>query len=200
MLCFADVIVGNASRVAQSQHCDALTASYSALKVGRFVEFLFRKESIVHTRRAPSLCGLTTPSRLSPRVLNCHINLDVPSLLNTTINEGLVQGRAPFTMSSLAHGGRIVPILTGHEQPPPFPTTPETQLLDKPPIAPVIDEPSPLGQGEVTLATRQNNAVDQKSLAMPCLEERGLFALPTEGDGKLAFLCCSAACPSCTGV
>lgn len=107
-------------------------------------------------------------------------------MLNTTINEGLVQGRAPFTMSSLTHGGRIVPILTGHEQPP-FPTTPETHLLDKPPIAQTIDEPSLLDQREESLAMRQNKAMDQKSLWMPCLEERGLFALPTEGDGKLAF-------------
>lgn len=36
-------IVGNASRVTQSQHCDGLTASVSALKAGRFVEFLFEK-------------------------------------------------------------------------------------------------------------------------------------------------------------
>lgn len=34
---------------------------------------------------------------------------------------------------------------------------------------------------------RQNKAMDHKSLEMPCLGERGLFALPTEGDGKLVF-------------
>lgn len=90
-------------------------------------------------------------------------------------------------MSLLTHGGRIVPILTGHEQPPPFSTTPETDLLESQPLSPINDVPLLLEQQEETLAMRQNKAMDQESLEMPCLEERGLFALPTEGDGKLTY-------------
>lgn len=95
-------------------------------------------------------------------------------------------------MSLLTHGGRIVPILTGHEQQP-YSTRPNNDLLEKQPLLLNNDEPSLLDQPEETLALRQNKALDLKSLEMPCLEERGLFALPTEGDGKQTIWSESAA-------
>jgi hypothetical protein len=83
-----------------------------------------------------------------------------------------------FNMSHLTHGGRIVPILTtGHEH----------QVKDELPQTadPLLDQ-----QAELSAKTHQNNTttMDHASLEMPCLKERGLFALPTEGDGKLVTL------------
>lgn len=99
-------------------------------------------------------------------------------------------------MSLPTHGGRIVPILTGHEQPPDS-TRPNTDLLDKQSLPLRNDGPPVLDQPEETLASRQNKALDLKSLEIPCLEERGLFALPTEGDGKHVVWSESAASTSC---
>jgi hypothetical protein len=94
-------------------------------------------------------------------------------------------------MSLLANGGRIVPILAAHEQHHPdstlntdllaeYPlpqTTGQISLLDQQQNAPPIrQDPSP---------TRHKKSIDLESLEMPCLKEHGLFALPTEGDGKI---------------
>jgi hypothetical protein len=81
-----------------------------------------------------------------------------------------------FNMSHLTHGGRIVPILTGHEH----------QVQEE---LPQTADPLQDQQAELLAKTQQNNStMDHASLEMPCLKERGLFALPTEGDGKLVTL------------
>ena len=97
-------------------------------------------------------------------------------------------------MATLTHGGRIVPILTGHEQHQQQlgSTTLSPDLLDgnsprvAPQVAPrvAIDQLPLLDQRVESENMRQNKALDLSCLEMPCLKERGLFALPTEGDGK----------------
>ncbi|OQD85036.1 hypothetical protein PENANT_c011G03129 [Penicillium antarcticum] len=74
-------------------------------------------------------------------------------------------------MSHLDHGGRIVPILTGHEH-----------LKEE---LPQTADPLQVQQAE--LSARTQNDMDHASLEMPCLKERGLFALPTEGDGNCLY-------------
>lgn len=86
-------------------------------------------------------------------------------------------------MSSLTHGGRIVPILTGQQQQPAN-STPETAVLETRLPRPFHSSPL-LDQPDETAAMCQKGASDLASLEMPCLKERGLFALPTEGDGKV---------------
>lgn len=89
-------------------------------------------------------------------------------------------------MSSLTHGGRIVPILTGHQQQPPdFTTTPETTSLETRPSPSSLHTPPLLDQPDESATMRHKRAIDLANLEMPCLMERGLFALPTEGDGKI---------------
>lgn len=88
-------------------------------------------------------------------------------------------------MSLLTHGGRIVPILTGHEQPPSLPTTGDPDLPVNQPVRPAIEPLTQPDHEDDSSAMRQAKAMDLKSLEMPCLGARGLFALPTEGDGKL---------------
>ncbi|KAJ5159881.1 uncharacterized protein N7482_006885 [Penicillium canariense] len=91
-------------------------------------------------------------------------------------------------MSTLTHGGRIVPILTGHQQHQHLDsTTPIPDVLEShsPPVA--IDQSSLLDQRVDSEDRRQNRALDHKCLAMSCLTERGLFALPTEGDGNCLY-------------
>lgn len=96
-------------------------------------------------------------------------------------------------MSHLTHGGRIVPILTGHQQHPES-TVAEMVAVRNKPLEDILllqDQ-----QEDASAAkTRQSKALDRESLEMPCLKARGLFALPTEGDGKLAIGC---AMPSST--
>lgn len=200
LVMIADVIVGKVSRAAQSAQHDTLTAQDSARQVGAGEQFLFKDSH--RTRRALPLrvykllppwasTSGTKPRLLLPTYL---------SSLNTIINDALFPGRAPFTMSLLTHGGRIVPILTGHEQQPPDSTRPNTDELEYRPLAPTNDESLLLEESEEALealALGQNKALDLKSLEMPCLVERGLFALPTEGDGKHVVWSEPAALTSC---
>ncbi|KAJ5587223.1 uncharacterized protein N7459_002988 [Penicillium hispanicum] len=95
-------------------------------------------------------------------------------------------------MSTATYGGRIVPILTGHQH---ADSTPESNLLENHPLSPLpslppqsmpIDQAALLDQRESTPVMRLK-ALDQQSLEMPCLKERGLFALPTEGDGNCLY-------------
>lgn len=87
-------------------------------------------------------------------------------------------------MSLLAHGGRIVPILASHEQHHPDSTT-STEVLAHYSLPQTINQTPLLDQRDDAQATSHKKSVDLKSLEMPCLKERGLFALPTEGDGKM---------------
>ena len=80
-------------------------------------------------------------------------------------------------MPLLTHGGRIVPILTGQQHGPPDSTMESVLERSSPVYSPLLD------QRDATLLRQQKN-VDLESLEMPCLQERGLYALPTEGDGK----------------
>lgn len=85
-------------------------------------------------------------------------------------------------MSLLVNGGRIVPILAGHEQHH-HDSTPST-VLGQYSFPQVINQAPLLEQQSDASAIPQKKSVDLQSLEMPCLKERGLFALPTEGDGK----------------
>lgn len=88
-------------------------------------------------------------------------------------------------MSLLTHGGRIVPILAGHQHQQHPNSTPDSTLLDTIPPSYASDSSSSLDQQEDAPTMRQQKALDLKCLEMSCLQERGLFALPTEGDGKI---------------
>ncbi|KAJ5091899.1 hypothetical protein NUU61_006769 [Penicillium alfredii] len=85
-------------------------------------------------------------------------------------------------MSHLTHGGRIVPILAGPQQH--EPATPETAVV-KNDSGEHLEHANLLQDQRDGLSamTRQSKALDHESLEMPCLKERDLFALPTEGDG-----------------
>ncbi|CAL5870586.1 uncharacterized protein PFLUO_LOCUS4825 [Penicillium psychrofluorescens] len=74
-------------------------------------------------------------------------------------------------MAHLTHGGRIVPILTGHDHDEPTPISP-----------PLLQD-----QYDEEAIARRSKALDRESLEMPCLKKRGLFALPTEGDGNCLY-------------
>jgi hypothetical protein len=90
-------------------------------------------------------------------------------------------------MSTLTHGGRIVPILTSHEQHKQLDsTTPSPDILLETNVPQLtIDQTPLLDQRVDSEAMRRKNPLDLSCLEMPCLNERGLFAFPTQGDGKL---------------
>ncbi|OQE31328.1 hypothetical protein PENSTE_c001G06360 [Penicillium steckii] len=88
-------------------------------------------------------------------------------------------------MSLLVNGGRIVPILAGHEQHH-HDSTPST-VLGQYSFPQVINQAPLLEQQSDASAIPQKKSVDLQSLEMPCLKERGLFALPTEGDGNCLY-------------
>ncbi|KAJ5670541.1 uncharacterized protein N7477_005904 [Penicillium maclennaniae] len=90
-------------------------------------------------------------------------------------------------MSSLSHGGRIVPILMGHQQLPGSTTTPETATLETHPSPSSCYTSALLDQQDESTTMRHKKAIDLASLEMPCLRERDLFALPTEGDGNCLY-------------
>jgi len=87
-------------------------------------------------------------------------------------------------MADVSNGGRIVPIVT------PTPTVEvQVQQQETPP-----NESQPQEQQEQKKLekrqqpkkkTRKNSIFeDAEVLEIPCLNELGLYALPTEGDGK----------------
>ncbi|KAJ5746187.1 hypothetical protein N7520_011369 [Penicillium odoratum] len=91
-------------------------------------------------------------------------------------------------MSLLNHGGRIVPIvLAGHQQQ--HGSTESSVLNTNSPSHPnpPSNPSSLLDQQDDIPAVRQPKTMDFKCLEMPCLTERGLFALPTEGDGNCLY-------------
>ncbi|KAJ5370956.1 uncharacterized protein N7496_007048 [Penicillium cataractarum] len=92
-------------------------------------------------------------------------------------------------MSTLTHGGRIVPILTSHEQHQQLDsTTPSPDMLLEPNFPQsTIDQPPLLDQRVDSEPMRRKNTLDLSCLEMPCLKERGLFAFPTQGDGNCLY-------------
>jgi len=87
-------------------------------------------------------------------------------------------------MADVSNGGRIVPIVT------PTPTV-EVQEQETPPS----ESPQPqeeeqelkkLGKRQQPRRKTRKNSIfeDAEVLEIPCLNELGLYALPTEGDGK----------------
>ncbi|KAJ5841515.1 hypothetical protein EN45_068990 [Penicillium chrysogenum] len=85
-------------------------------------------------------------------------------------------------MSLLTNGGRIVPILTGSGSHP----TEKAALLDA--------SPSPIPPSSISdpqtmplLQDQQVKPMHHASLEMASLQERGLYALPTEGDGNCLY-------------
>ncbi|KAJ5178024.1 uncharacterized protein N7500_000723 [Penicillium coprophilum] len=90
-------------------------------------------------------------------------------------------------MSCLTNGGRIVPILTGSDS---HDTTLEAPALDAslPPIPHSSMSTPPtmprlLQDQQISKAKHMHHA----SLEMASLQERGLYALPTEGDGNCLY-------------
>lgn len=91
-------------------------------------------------------------------------------------------------MSHFTHGGRIVPILTGTDSHDPnleMSTILEGSLssITPPPISPSIP-PSTMPRLLQDQQVKRAKPVQDASLEMASLKERGLYALPTEGDGK----------------
>ncbi|CAG8901882.1 unnamed protein product [Penicillium nalgiovense] len=89
-------------------------------------------------------------------------------------------------MSLLTNGGRIVPILTGSDSHP----TEMPALLDAslPPIPPSsISSPQTMSLSQDRQACKQAKPMHHASLEMASLQERGLYALPTEGDGNCLY-------------
>ncbi|OQE44511.1 hypothetical protein PENCOP_c002G07103 [Penicillium coprophilum] len=90
-------------------------------------------------------------------------------------------------MSCLTNGGRIVPILTGSDS---HDTTVEAPALDAS-LSPIPHSsmstpptmPRLLQDQQISKAKHMHHA----SLEMASLQERGLFALPTEGDGNCLY-------------
>ncbi|KAG0157393.1 hypothetical protein PDIDSM_4578 [Penicillium digitatum] len=92
-------------------------------------------------------------------------------------------------MSLLTNGGRIVPILAGPDS---HKSTPEVPaLLDAypPPIPISSNSSSPIVARilQDQQACKQAKPVHHASLEMASLLERGLYALPTEGDGNCLY-------------
>lgn len=89
-------------------------------------------------------------------------------------------------MSLLTNGGRIVPILTGSDSH--DPTLEVPVLLDaSPPPIPLSSISSPPTMPRLLQdqqACKQAKPMHHASLELASLQERGLYALPTEGDGK----------------
>ena len=90
----------------------------------------------------------------------------------------------PFNMSLLTNGGRIVPILTGSDShdPTEVPTLLDASLPPIPPSSISSSQTLPVLQDQQ--ACKQAKPVLHACLEMASLQERGLYALPTEGDGK----------------
>ncbi|KAJ5356400.1 hypothetical protein N7517_011009 [Penicillium concentricum] len=90
-------------------------------------------------------------------------------------------------MSRLTNGGRIVPILTGSDSHDP---TLEVPALDAslPPIHPAsISSPPTLPRLLQDQQISKAKHMQHASLEMASLQERGLYALPTEGDGNCLY-------------
>ncbi|KAJ9492619.1 hypothetical protein VN97_g570 [Penicillium thymicola] len=89
-------------------------------------------------------------------------------------------------MSLLTNGGRIVPILTGSDSH--DPTLEMSPSLDASlpsiPLSPVSSQPTIPRLLQDQQASKQTKPGHHASLEMASLQERGLYALPTEGDGK----------------
>ncbi|KGO63848.1 Ovarian tumor, otubain [Penicillium italicum] len=92
-------------------------------------------------------------------------------------------------MSLLNNGGRIVPILTASDSHDPTPEVPG--LLDAPPtpipISSISSLPTILPMLQDQQVSKQAKPMHHASLEMASLQERGLYALPTEGDGNCLY-------------
>ncbi|KAJ5799931.1 uncharacterized protein N7518_001999 [Penicillium psychrosexuale] len=92
-------------------------------------------------------------------------------------------------MSLVTNGGRIVPILTGSDSR--DPTLEVSALLDGSlppiPITPIPSTPTTPRLSQDQQACKQVKPVHHASLEMPSLQQRGLYAIPTEGDGNCLY-------------
>lgn len=93
-------------------------------------------------------------------------------------------------MADVSNGGRIVPIVT----PTPTPTVEvqvqqETPPSESPkPQEEAQEQAKPEKRQQPKRKTRKNSIFeDAEVLEIPCLNDLGLYALPTEGDGKPAL-------------
>jgi hypothetical protein len=141
-----------------------------------------------HPQGPNSLCGIllfailrsiTSISLFALFLLTFY--LFVCLLVYTPINADS-HSSLPFNMSLLTNGGRIVPILTGSDShPTEMPALLEASLPPIPPSSISSPQTMPLQDQQ---ACKQAKPMHHASLEMASLQERGLYALPTEGDGK----------------
>lgn len=96
-------------------------------------------------------------------------------------------------MSLLTNGGRIVPILTGSDSHDPTPEMPAPLDASLPsispsiPVSPISSQPTIPRLLQDQQASKQAKPMHHASLEMASLQERGLYALPTEGDGNCLY-------------
>lgn len=105
-------------------------------------------------------------------------------------------------MTDVPTGGRIVPVIEAHQHYSISPADeavadqhPPTQQLTTQPPQPQQEEDSDgrssqklpsQSQAKSSKSTRSKNA-ETECLELPCLSKLGLYALPTEGDGKTSL-------------
>ncbi|CAG8904082.1 unnamed protein product [Penicillium egyptiacum] len=92
-------------------------------------------------------------------------------------------------MSLLTNGGRIVPILTGSDSHDPTLEVPALLDASPPPIpsSSISSPPTMPGLLQDQQACKRAKPMHHASLEMASLQERGLYALPTEGDGNCLY-------------
>ncbi|KAJ5402053.1 uncharacterized protein N7487_007949 [Penicillium crustosum] len=92
-------------------------------------------------------------------------------------------------MSLLTNGGRIVPILTGSDSHDPTLEVPASLDTSLPsiPLSPISSHPTIPRLLQDQQASKQAKPTHHASLEMASLQERGLYALPTEGDGNCLY-------------
>lgn len=108
------------------------------------------------------------------------------ALFNT--NEGPSSPELFSTMANPTHRGRIIPIVTMSRQN--SPACPPSEAQPAKPVKKPRQSPS---EHSSSSRTTRSRTAQTNSLELSSLSERGLYALPTEGDGK--FLPLSAFCP-----
>lgn len=123
-----------------------------------FSPLLFLSGDCVHSL---ALCSFLPPSSVLP--------------LNT--NEGPSSPRPLSIMANPIHRGRIIPIVMSRQN---SPTSPPNEA--QPAIPQKQPRQSPPAQSTSSRITRSRTA-QTTCLELSSLNERGLYALPTEGDG-----------------
>ncbi|RAK79928.1 OTU domain-containing protein [Aspergillus fijiensis CBS 313.89] len=80
-------------------------------------------------------------------------------------------------MADVPNGGRIVPIVAA----------PRQHYSSTPAVESVGDQPQPQPRPSKSSRSTRQKAAEAECLEIPCLNELGLYALPTEGDGNCLY-------------